>query len=441
MKKLMQKPILFKTMSVVAIMITVMSVMTMSATANIGPKTAKAAESEEEEETEKKWNTGESILIKQEDCHFFAYLSKDGKESWIYQVRMKKDGIKELAFPAKVNHAPVTRIGYGTELYDAHDLDCYYTIFYTSLEPWHNAYDTDVKADSIVSIKFPATLTRIDVGAFCGLKKLKKLEIPDGVETLPSYIFAACPKLTEVKLPAGLKSFNVEAFDKSKAIKKLSVPSESTEFRIKKGYLLSKDSKKIVWAPPALKKVSIPGGVTKLNYGALCDSQAKEVIIPKSVRNIGAEALSGAKIKKITLKKGNKAYKMDRGCIYKKSDKSLIAILVKKRWAKISSKVKVLGDGISIMGVRARKIKRVNIPKSVQRVTGDWEFFNDHGLVCSAVVYFHGKTPPEIVGKNTQIPCFNKIYVPKKAKKAYIRWAKDKVISIKSWSKEYLYTF
>ena len=419
---------LFKILFLVAMSVTAI------AAANMCSETAKAAESEKE------WSTGKSVIIRQKNCNFFAYLSKDGKASWVYQVRIKKDGMKKLSFPTQIKGAPVTRVGYGEELY-AEDIECYYSIFKNALEPWHNCYDTDVKAKDITAIKFPATLTQIDAGAFCGFKKLKKIKIPDGVETLSSCIFAACPKLKEVKLPARLKSFDVGAFDKSKAIKKLFVPSENAEFRTKKGYLLSKDSKKIIWAPPALKKFSIPSGVTELNYGTLNDSQAKEVIIPKSVGNIGAEALSGSKIKKITLKKGNKTYKMDRGCIYRKSDKSLIAILVKNRRAKISPKVKILGDGISIMGVRARKIKRVNIPKSVKIVTGEWEFFNDHGLVCSAVVYFHGKTPPEIVGENTHIPSFNKIYVPKKAKKAYIRWAENKVLSVKTWSKRYLYTF
>ncbi|MDE6635986.1 MAG: leucine-rich repeat domain-containing protein, partial [Lachnospiraceae bacterium] len=164
------------------------------------------------------WNTDSenAVIVTQGNCEFIAFLSKDGKESWIYKVIIHKDGLKKLKFPAKVNDAPVTRIGYGEELYEE-EADWYYTIFDNTLEPWHGGYDTDRKADSITTIEFPATLTRIEIGAFCGFKKLKKVEIPNGVKELTPYSFAACPKLTEVKLPAGLTTLDFKAFDKSKA--------------------------------------------------------------------------------------------------------------------------------------------------------------------------------------------------------------------------------
>lgn len=385
---------------------------------NIHPKTAKTAE---------KWNTKRTVTVTQGNCDFLSYLSENGKESWIYKIKIKKDGVTKLSFPEKVKDAPVTRIGYGAELYEE-DADWYYTIFTGTLEPWHNCYDTDKKADSITSIKFPATLTRIEAGSFCGFKKLKKLAIPNGVKELTPYSFAACPKLTEVKLPAGLKALNVKAFDKSTAISKFTIPSKSAKFKTKKGLLLSKNSKKLIWAAPAIKKVIIPNGVTKLEDHALFATKAKKVVIPKSVRHIGSFALSGDDITEVELKKGNKVYKMDGSSIYNKSDKSLVAILIKKGRAKISSKVKVLGEGISVMGYY---IKRVDIPKSVNTVIEDWMFFSDYEKGSSAMVYFHGNTPPKIVSKyrgyeSTAIPIFNDVYVPKKAKKAYIQWAANR---------------
>ena len=172
---------------------------------------------------------------------------------------------------------------------------------------------------------------------------------------------------------------------------------------------------------------------------ALFATKAKGVVIPKSVRSIGSNALSGKDIEKIELKKGNKVYKMDGGSIYNKSDKRLVAILVKKGKAKISSKVKILGEGISVMG--AYYIDRVDIPKSVKRVIEDWMFFLDYE-VSGTKIYFHGKKPPKIVSKVsgnvfTAIPIFSHVYVPKGAKKTYIRWA-DKRDGLE-WS--HLFTF
>lgn len=425
MKKIMGKTIFYK----VPLLTMALFATALFAAVNMCPKTAKAAE---------KWLTDKSVTVTQGGCDFLTYLSEDGKESWIYEVKINKNGLKKLSFPAKVEGAPVTRIGCGRELYEE-DADWYYTIFHSTLEPWHECYDTDVKADNITSIEFPSTLNQIEIGAFCGFKKLKKAVIPNGVKELTPYAFAACPKLTEVKLPAKLKTLNVLAFDKSEAISKFTISSKSANFKTKQGLLLSKNSQKLVWAAPAIKKIIIPKGVKKLEDNALFATKATKVVIPKSVREIGRGALTGKDIEKIELKKGNKVYKMDGGSIYNKSDKSLVAILVKKGRAKISSKVKVLGEGISVMG--AYYIDRVDIPKSVNTVIEDWMFFSDYEL-SETRIYFHGKKPPKIQSKVsgqifTALPIFNKVYVPKGAKQTYIRWADER--DGLEWS--YLYTF
>lgn len=374
-----------------------------------------------------KWRTDKTVTVTKNGCDFLTYLSGDGKESWIYQIKINKNGLKRLTFPTKIKGAPVTRIGIGDELYEE-DADWYYSIFYSTLEPWHNCYDTDAKAKDIAAIKFPKTVTRIEAGAFCGFLALKKVEIPDGVEELTPYSFAFCKKLVEVRLPAGLRELDVKAFDKSRRISKFTISSKGKNFRTKNGVLLSKKSRKMIWAAPAKKKIVIPKGVTALADHALFATKAKRVVIPKSVRSIGSNALSGKDIEKIQLKKGNKVYKMDGGSIYHKSDKRLVAILVKNGRAKISSKVKILGEGISVMG--ARHIDRVDIPKSVRKVIEDWMFFLDYE-VSGTKIYFYGKKPPKIVSRVsgnvfTAIPIFSYVYVPKGAKKTYIRWADER---------------
>lgn len=368
-----------------------------------------------------KWDTGSEVTVTQGNCDFHAFLSTDGKESWIYKVISHKDRLKKLSFPAKVNDAPVTKIGMGYGFYsdgeDGED-DCYYSIFERAVEPWHGLYYTGITAAGITTIEFPETLTQIEEAAFCGFKKLKKVKIPDGVKELTPYSFAACKKLTEVKFPAELTTVDVKAFDKSKAISKLTIPSKSKNFKTKNGFLLSKDSKRLIWAASAMTEVIIPEGVTKVEDNALFTTKATKVVIPKSVCNIGYHALSGKSIEKVELKKGNKVFKMDGNCIYNKSDKSLTAILIKNGRAEISSKVKILGEGISVAG---DYIERVDIPKSVNKVIGYWLFFHEISD-AKKKVYFHGSKPPQIVSL-ASLPIWDEVYVPKKAKKSYIQWA------------------
>ena len=387
-----------------------------------------------------KWDTGSEVTVTQGNCDFHAFLSTDGKESWIYKVTSHKDRPKKLSFPAKVKDAPVTKIGMGYGFYsdgeDGED-DCYYTIFESTVEPWHGVLCyTGITAASITTIEFPETLTQIEAAAFCGFKKLKKVKIPDGVKELTPYSFAGCRKLTEVKFPAELTTVDVKAFDKSKAISKLTIPSKNKNFKTKNGFLLSKDSKRLIWAASAMTEVIIPEGVTKIEDNALFATKARKVVVSKSVRDIGYCALSGHGIEKIEVEKGNKVFKADGNCLYNKSDKSLVAVVIKNGKAEISSKVKILGEGISVTGYR---IKRVDIPKSVNKVVGDWMFFNDwlfFNETTGTKVYFHGTKPPQTVSK-AFIPISHAVYVPKKAKMAYIQWAiqvaKDKEGLRRNW--------
>ena len=115
---------------------------------------------------------------------------------------------------------------------------------------------------------------------------------------------------------------------------------------------------------------------------------------------------------------------MSNNCIYRKSDGRLVAVLAKTKKITLPSKVKVIDENVSVMGKIGEK-NQVHIPKSMKKVIENWMFYGD------ATVYFHGMKPPVIVSKyNGQefaaLPIFNKVYVPKKAKQTYIKWAKDR---------------
>ncbi len=372
-----------------------------------------------------KWNRNDVVTVKKDGCEFLAYLSGDGRESWIYRVKINGDGLEKLVFPKKVKGAPVTRLACGDELYSEDD-DWYFDIFGNVLEPWHGCYSTIPEAKDITAIEFPPTVTKIEAGAFCGLESLKKLEIPQGVTELNSYSFAACKSLKKVKLPKSLKTFATLAFDKSGNISSISI-SDKSGFSVKNGFLIKDKGKKAMWVAPAQKKAKIPAGVKIVDDFSFLTSKAREVTIPGSVREIGLNAFSSPNIDKVHLNKGNKAYAMDSGCIYHKKSRQLTAVLVGKNYkVKISSKVKILGEGTSVMGCAPSAIKRVDIPKSVKKVIEDWMFFDD-----SAKVYFHGKTPPKVESRYpgqvyTALPIFNPIYVPKGCKQTYIQWAADR---------------
>ena len=374
-----------------------------------------------------KWNTSKSVTKEENGIKYSAYLTEDGKESWIYQIKLSKK-VTKLTLPKEINQAKLTRVGFGEELYgEGHD--SYINIFGDTIEPWHGCYGTlsynDKNKRTIQEIVFPNTVNQIEAASFTGMTKLRELKMPEQITKVPSYAFAKCTVLSKVTFSKNMQSIASSAFLHSNQVKTFSCPKSNKTFAVKKGMLMTKSGKTLVLVPNKMKKLTIPSSVKEIKANALNGSQATSIVIPKSVKKIGAKALESKKITKVSLSSKNKTYKMANNCIYRKSNGTLTAVLVKTKKITIPSKVKVIDDTVSVMGKIGTK-NQVHIPKSVKKVVEDWMFFGD-----SATVYFHGTKPPVIVSKFkgnefTALPIFNKVYVPKKAKKTYIKWAKDR---------------
>ena len=113
--------------------------------------------------------------------------------------------------------------------------------------------------------------------------------------------------------------------------------------------LTTRSGKTLVLVPNKMKKLTIPSSVKEIKANALNGSQATSIVIPKSVKKIGAKALESKKITKVSLSSKNKTYKMANNCIYRKSNGTLTAVLVKTKKITIPSKVKVIDDTVSVI--------------------------------------------------------------------------------------------
>lgn len=102
-----------------------------------------ASAESEKSKADSKWETQRLITISSNGVKYYAYLSKDKKESWIYEIDPVKK-VKKLVIPKKIKTASVTRIGFGAELY-ADGSDYFVSVFGDSLEPWHDLYGTHLK--------------------------------------------------------------------------------------------------------------------------------------------------------------------------------------------------------------------------------------------------------------------------------------------------------
>ena len=210
-----------------------------------------------------KWNTNKSVTKEENGIKYSAYLSEDGKESWIYQIKLSKK-VTKLTLPKEIDQAKLTRVGFGEELYgEGHD--SYINIFGDTIEPWHGCYGTlsynNKNKRTIQEIVFPNTVNQIEAASFTGMTKLRELKMPEQITKVPSYAFAKCTVLSKVTFSKNMQSIASSAFLHSNQVKTFSCPKANKTFAVKKGMLMTKSGKTLVLVPNKMKKIRIPTSV------------------------------------------------------------------------------------------------------------------------------------------------------------------------------------
>ena len=371
-----------------------------------------------------RWDTGKFYQSTSGGFTFNSYLSTDGKKAWIYKVKnLNKDVVPEkLIFPEKIGRAKVVRIG--AEQHK--DSDGGMNIFGGWEERFHDIDGSTELSRKIKVISMPDTVTEIVYDAFFGMYSLEKVKVPDNVKALKQGTFADCKNLREVKLPKKLSSFSSHCFKNCQRLKKLTISSKNKKYTVKNNVLLSDGKKKLCWVVPNHETIRIPDSVQIIKTGAFGDSQATKVQLGKNVTKIQGNSITGSNIKNIVLGK-NIYFAKHKGCIYRKSDKTLAIGIVKKKKLIISNKVKRLTKDTSLCGDLGRfeTLKVLDIPSSVKLLGKDW--FRYMGFGSPEKTYFRGKRPPKLqLSHNhySDLPTFGEVYVPEKSLKAYQSWYK-----------------
>ena len=196
-----------------------------------------------------KWNTSKSVTKEENGIKYSAYLTEDGKESWIYQIKLSKK-ITKLTLPKEINQAKLTRVGFGKELYNkGEDEDAYQNLFGDTIEPWHNCYgdlsNDDKNKQTIETVAIPSTVNQLEIATFSGMKKLKSVVIPEQTASVPAYTFAKCSALSKVTFSKNMNEIDSTAFVKSNQVKTFSCPKANKTFAVKKGMLTTRSRKNI----------------------------------------------------------------------------------------------------------------------------------------------------------------------------------------------------
>ena len=398
------------------------------------------AEEEEETKTEETkkdkdgtvWDTGREVTVEKDGFTYHAYLSKDGRESWIYQADPGAGRAATLAFPEEVQGAVVTKLG---KIPDNDDTDCCYDIFGNSEEPWHEdedswTYTLYKNTKGIRKIICPPAVKTIKEAAFSGFCDLEEIELPEQLKRIERYLLFFCRNLKKITLPRKpdfVKTYG--CLRECNHIEEVVLPEGSSDYCIKDGMLLSKDEKTLYQVFVTGETVKIPEGVTRIATGAVNTidiSKIRSIRLSSTLRKLDQDAILNenekgelvAKIKSVTVDDKNPFLAQAENCIYEKATGTLVVFVGTKKNMVLPKEIRYIGDSHIQLG---KLVKKLVIPATFQgfKITRGEEEKIDIGEITE----FHSAEPPEIAAQGKgEIPALYFLIVPKKSVRSYKKW-------------------
>ena len=200
------------------------------------------------------------------------------------------------------------------------------------------------RCTSLEEIEIPNSVTEIGACAFYYCKSLKEIVIPGNVKKINDGAFLCCISLEKIIIQKGVLGIGTRTFSECKKIKEILIPNSVTEIGDQAfGYCIS------------LTKIIIPDSVIKIGVGAFEDCNSLESAIISSNATImerwifsGCKSLKGIVIPNGVIKIGAEAF---INC------DSLKEILIP-----FSNNIKQIG---SFVFKNCQELKKIDIPKSI----------------------------------------------------------------------------
>ena len=173
---------------------------------------------------------------------------------------------------------------------------------------------------SLVSVTLPQSLTAIEEGAFMDCRSLRELALPAHLETIGDEAFRWCNSLERVVFPASLKKLGKEAFGSCKGLQSVVLPATIEEIGaeafswckgLKQVEFTEGEGKGGIIGESAflfcvqLPRIALPEGIEEIGKEAFCCCKSLgEVVLPKSLKQVGETAFQGIPLKEIDFPEG-----------------------------------------------------------------------------------------------------------------------------------------
>ncbi len=376
------------------------------------------------------WDISREVKVKQDGYTYHAYLSRDGKESWIYQADSGSDSKTTLSFPEEIQGAVLTKLG-RTPVEDD-----YYDIFGNSVEPYHDVDAWEGGKENVEKVICPPSVKKVMAAAFCGFRNLEEVVLPEHMQKFAEYILFSCLNLKKIVLPLSPDfTESYVAMARCNSIEKVELPEGSRDYCVKDGMLLSKDKKTLYQVFVTGETVVVPEGITRIATGAVNATHITKirfVRLPSTLKKLDDDAIldegdyhlsETSRIKSVTVARNNPFLAQENNCIYYRVTGILAVIVGTKKSMTLPEEIRYISDVHSQVG---KEIERLVIPAGFKAFKTNQCLVKGINVKSGGAIEFLSVTPPKTEMKGKEIPvsagCF--LIVPKEGVKAYKKWYK-----------------
>lgn len=319
------------------------------------------------------WDISKEYTVEENNVRYHVYLSKDKKDSWIYQIELlDREKVLDLVIPKKIQGAAVTCLGVTSELHSVWDKiefnDCYFTLFREIIEPWHDYDGPSANIGNVRSVVMPDTIDEMGPAAFACMANLRYVHVSKKVKTLQNYTFYGCRDLRKLECGLEVELPNALVFPYCDGLKGL---MEESEFRregmticCKGNMIFNKEEKTLIQVMPS----------------------AKKIIIPAYVKKIEPSAFTGSSLTSVKVKKTNKIFAVRGRCLYNKKNGKLVLAFGKGSKLTLSKNIKKIDKNARITRYT---VKKLVIPGKLKRARGWSKPFTGNNKKVR--IYYRGK--------------------------------------------------
>ena len=146
---------------------------------------------------------------------------------------------------------------------------------------------------TLISVTLPDSIVKIGSGAFVACSALTKVELPPHLAYIGGSAFEYCTNLSNIVLPNTLTYIGTRAFAECSALKSVVLPSKLV------------DCGEEIFNGAGIETVEFENGLEVIPVAAFANTQLKTVVLPSSIRILGASAFAGCnQLLSITLNDG-----------------------------------------------------------------------------------------------------------------------------------------